>query len=351
MISCFENLKKWSDQNFSYLPWRKRRSLYRTLVSEIMLQQTTVGTVLKHFERFLEEFPTLESLASSTEEEVLIAWKGLGYYRRVKNLRKACQFIQRELGGKIPDNREELLKIPGIGPYTSSALIAIGRNKKEVAIDANLERVLARYYGLGERKGAKLQKYLRDYSMEQPFWGVISARELNESLMDLGRQVCQARKVNCPICPLKLTCRAYKMGRMLDFPLVIKKKDDKHDLVLLRLVGQKGNKVLAYKKSEKEWLAGQYEVPTFIISSTDKKLTQYPSLPMGFQSFSRSDFFKTSITKYKITNYLLEVEDIDNFPRELKWLEPEEQRNLSTGSLKALKRAKTSKSIKNQEEG
>jgi len=154
----FQNLAKWSLEEFSNLPWRQNRSLYRTLVSEIMLQQTTVSTVLKHFERFMQQYPTPDLFAKATEEELLIAWKGLGYYRRARNLKKACITICEKHNGEIPLDFNTLISIHGIGVYTANAILAMGADKRALALDANLERVISRIYGIKEPKGLKLQK-------------------------------------------------------------------------------------------------------------------------------------------------------------------------------------------------
>ena len=152
-------LISWSKGNYSHLPWRKKRSVYSTWISEVMLQQTTVHTVKKRLNDFLKKFPTIKSLGNSTEEDLLEAWKGLGYYQRAKNLKKAASYIDLELGGKFPDCLTELQQIPGVSAYTSSAIVSIGMDKKALAVDANLERVLARYYGIKKlKKCVKLKK-------------------------------------------------------------------------------------------------------------------------------------------------------------------------------------------------
>jgi A/G-specific adenine glycosylase len=150
-------LIEWSKNEFSDLPWRKNRSLYRTLVSEIMLQQTTVGTVKNHYERFLKQFPTLSSLAEATEDELIVAWKGLGYYRRARNLKKIAETIHAEFNDEFPQDIETLKTISGIGPYTASAIVGIGMDKRALAVDANLERVIARLFNIKTEKGPKLQ--------------------------------------------------------------------------------------------------------------------------------------------------------------------------------------------------
>jgi A/G-specific adenine glycosylase len=141
-----------------------------------------------------------------------IAWKGLGYYRRARNLLKAAQTIALEYQGKFPKDYETLISINGIGPYTASALRALGHGEKDLAVDANLERVLARYFGYLEKKGPHLQKKIKNEFKNENIFNEIPAHEfrhLNESLMDLGRVLCQARRASCELCPLKESCYAY----------------------------------------------------------------------------------------------------------------------------------------------
>lgn len=339
-------LLRWSQGEFSHLPWRNNRSLYRTLVSEIMLQQTTVGTVKNHYERFLVTFPDLKSLAGATESELLVAWKGLGYYRRARNLKKIAEAIARDHSGEFPDSQEHLQNIPGIGPYTSNALVAIGMDKRGLAVDANLERVIARLYGLKSPKGLKLQKEISELFREKKiFPGSYSYRALNEALMDLGRTFCQARKASCELCPLKAGCSAYESGSPLKFPVETaeKKKAQEHELTLLRAYIVKKGKILVYEKAEGEWLSGQFEVPTFILESTDKKLSQYPELKSKVSG--KVVLLKTGITKYKISNHLLLTDEEQmkkwKFGRKLVWKDLQKaESNLSTTTLKGLKALK-----------
>jgi A/G-specific adenine glycosylase len=344
-------LIQWSQKDFTDLPWRKKRTLYGTLVSEIMLQQTTVGTVKNHFEKFLQRFPDLQSLAKASEEEVIVAWKGLGYYRRARNLKKISEHLVNEFKGKFPSTALELQKIPGIGPYTSHALIAIGKDARGLAVDANLERVIARLYGLEFEKGPKLQKKILElFEADEIFSGFnLSYRALNEALMDLGRTFCQARKASCELCPLKTDCHAFKTKKQLSFPLeksTGKKASQEHELHLLRILIISKNKVLVYKKSETEWLSGQYELPTLVISSTDKNFKQYPKLETKKIDLELKKF-KTGITKYKITNFIL-ISTLKNlkemgFRAESEWKSlDDENANLSTASYKALKLLATS---------
>ncbi len=338
-----KSLLTWSQQEFSTLPWRVNRSLYRTLVSEIMLQQTTVGTVKNHYERFLVTFPDLESLANASESELLVAWKGLGYYRRARSLKKIAESIASDHAGVFPSDLDHLQKISGIGPYTSNALVAIGMDKRALAVDANLERVIARLYGIKLPKGTKLQKEIgRLFFENKIFTGKYSFRALNEALMDLGRTYCQARKANCELCPLKKNCEAYRTGEPTQFPIEgsEKKKAQEHELTLLRAFVVKKGKLLVYEKIEGEWLSGQFEVPTFIITSTDAKLSQYPKVKGKISG--KATILKTGITKYKISNQLIVTDENQiskwGFSRKLIWKDLHKaESNLSTTTLKGLK--------------
>ena len=337
-------LLTWSEKEFSHLPWRNNRSLYRTLVSEIMLQQTTVGTVKNHYERFLKDFPTLEDLASATNDELTVAWKGLGYYRRSRNLKKIAESIARDHQGKFPGSIEKLLEIPGIGPYTANALIGIGMDQRALAVDANLERVIARLFQIKMEKGLKLQKEIHKlFNEKKIFSGKQSFRNLNEALMDLGRTYCQARKASCELCPLKRDCLSFKNGDPLSFPLTVeskKKKTIKHEIHLLRIFILKDQKLLVYRKSDSEWLSGQYEVPTFVLSSSDEKLRQYPRLTQKVKPLFS---FKTGITKYKIQNSVLILSEKEfkkiSFASPVEWRSvASASANFSTATLKGLRK-------------
>lgn len=345
--SILKELVAWSLENYSNIPWRKNRTTYRTLVSEIMLQQTTVGTVLRHFERFLELYPDIKSLSSSSESEILVAWKGLGYYRRAKNLRNACISLLENFDCKIPDNYEDLISIKGIGPYTANSILAIGMNHSHLAIDANVERVINRIYDLRLEPSLKSQKKISDLFIEKKVlknFSKIGPRILTEALMDLGRVYCQARSVNCSQCPVRKGCLTYK-NKSFEFYLNHKKKIIKSfNLELLRVVVRKKEKILAYRKSEKEWLSGQYELPTFILSTEDPGLGQYPWATVDIDK-SCLKSFKTSITKYKITNYIYVVSE-NEFKKIKNGLKFEfineniKSSNFSTSTIKTLSRLK-----------
>ncbi len=336
----FSKLLKWS-QKFQDLPWRNKRTLYSTLVSEIMLQQTTVGTVLNHYEKFLKEYPTIFDLAQASEEQLTISWKGLGYYRRARNLKKACEHIVNDYKGDIPLHYETLISIPGIGPYTASALIAIGGNKPAIAVDANLERVLSRLFTIDEFKGPKLQKKIQENDKILKLAKKLGARDFNEALMDLGRNICQARKASCEICPLRSGCMAYEEKAVLHYPRIKEVKKESFELELARFIVKKKDSLLVYQKKKGQWLEGQWEVPTFILRSEDKKLIQYPILKYKINK-KESQIIKTGITKYKIINYLLELDYSDfkklNVEGDYKFRPIKPESNLASNISKFLKK-------------
>lgn len=368
----FNELIRWSQKNFSDLPWRTDRSLYTTLVSEFMLQQTTVSTVLNHYHRFLKVFPTVHHLAKSSEEEVCLHWQGLGYYRRARNLYKAACYIVEHFSGEIPLDLDLLVKIPGIGEYTANALCSIGGGEKALAIDANIERVVSRLYFFREPKGSQLMKEVKKNFHEQKLFVGLSDKkygELNEALMDLGREVCTSSSPKCLMCPIQKICKTYSLGEVSNIPYIVDKKkktDQKNlELQLLRVMTRKNDELLVYQKSKEEWLSGQWELPTFVIKSDDKSLKQYPKASSSLTTFIASKKrptlkkYQTTITKYKISNMILELsekewkklaledEDKDGKKYRFKNLN-EKQNHFSTATMKALKKIKNKNEEKNR---
>ncbi len=334
MQKDFNKLIHWSEQ-FQYLPWRQNRSLYRTLVSEIMLQQTTVATVLNKFEGFINQYPNISKLAEATEDDMLIAWKGLGYYRRAKNLLAAAKYIKANYNAKIPTDYDRLTPIPGIGDYTANAILAIGDQQKALAIDTNIERVISRYYGLDLKKGPKLKKEISQLFNNKIINLDVSFRALNEGIMDLGREYCKSTRVCCDSCPLQFGCK--KKKDLLINPIIKKPKNITYDLALLRVLIIEGNSLICYKKTEGEWLAGQWECPTFIVNNI-LDIKQYPCIKFCYKDLTS---FKTNITKYKISNYILKINlkefyRLFSWDRQLQKISISQIGNLSTATQKAL---------------
>ncbi|MBF0196179.1 MAG: A/G-specific adenine glycosylase [Planctomycetes bacterium] len=339
-ISPFKKLAYWSLSQYSKLPWRQNRTIYTTLVSEIMLQQTTVGTVLNRYNDFFVMYPDLESLAQTSESELRKAWQGLGYYRRAANLFKAAKHIV-EFG--FSEDEEELKAIPGIGPYTASALIAIGHDLPALAVDGNLKRVISRLFRLSTPYEKGLDQEIRNMSKKEfaRILKEIGPRVFNEALMDLGRSICRVRKPLCQECPLSKICQASQVGDAVSFPVRLKKKTKLHSLALLRFICLHKNQILLYKKCKGEWLEDQWELPTAMIKG-DESLTQYPKLTI---EIPLHECLRTNITKYKIDNYSesrKKTELLNDLPfykkRELAYFSLQDLPHTSTASLKILKK-------------
>ena len=348
----FERLVDWSKANYADLPWRKKneRDLYEALVAEVMLQQTTVATVLPRYEAFLEQFPNLESLANADEKELALAWQGLGYYRRAQNLKKAALTIVNLHEGEFPKSEEKLLEIPGIGPYTAAALTAIGRDQLALAVDGNLQRVLSRYFNLDETLGVKLQNRLAKLLDVQKFSKVLSEnspRRVNEALMDLGRTVCRPKKPKCEECSLHEGCEARALSRVEDLPRrEEKKKKPITELKLVRLIirNKEGN-YLCYQKVKGEWLKDQWELPTMVLECAETELKQYPFLSDKRLAGVSEIQVTTAITRYRIRNHFCivthnELDKVSNFFQQRKmaycsW--PNSEAHLSTATEKVLR--------------
>ncbi len=221
-----ENLLAWYAQVKRDLPWRRTQDPYYIWISEIMLQQTRVEQMKGYFQRFLALFPTLPALAAAPEEQVLKAWEGLGYYSRARNLHKTAQIITAECGGCFPQRYEDILALPGIGPYTAGAVASIAFGQRVPAIDGNVNRVAARYFGIREDIGAPaVQKKLRALVAESlPHQNV---GDYNQALMELGATVCIPGMPRCEKCPWQTRCDAYAEGDAELLPIHEKKRPPK----------------------------------------------------------------------------------------------------------------------------
>lgn len=219
-------LLRWYDAHHRRLPWRGIRNPYYTWVSETMLQQTRVETVLSYYDRFLAAFPTVEALAAADIDDVLKMWEGLGYYRRARNLHKGAQQVAAEHGGVIPADPAQLLKISGIGEYTAGAIASIAFNKPVPAVDGNVIRVVSRLYGVRENAGIPSVK--REIAR---LAGELVPRDRpgdhNQAMMDLGATVCVPGTPDCAACPLREHCVAFAEGDPEELPVLPRKNPPK----------------------------------------------------------------------------------------------------------------------------
>ena len=253
-------LLDWYDRCARVLPWRGFHDAYRTWVSEAMLQQTRVETVLSYYPRFLERFPTLASLAEAPEADVLKAWEGLGYYSRARNLRKGAQQVMTEYGGVLPRDPEKLKKICGIGPYSAGAIASIAYDVPVPAVDGNVIRVMSRLYGI--RTDALVPETRR--RIENLAAALVPTKrpgDHNQAVMDLGATVCVPGTPDCGRCPLSAFCNACKTGDAADLPVLPKAKPQKtipYSVLLVR----SADRVLMRRRTE-NLLNGLWCFPMF----------------------------------------------------------------------------------------
>lgn len=211
------SLLDWYVRERRSLPWRSSRDPYSIWVSEIMLQQTQVATVIAYYERWMQRFPTLNRLAHASIEDVLLAWEGLGYYSRARNLRSAAQRVVASHGGELPRSIEELRSLPGIGAYSAGAIASIAFDADEPAVDGNIVRVLTRLFALsGDPKRAPLRERL--WQLARALIPKGRARDFNQALMELGATCCTPRAPRCAQCPVQKHCLALVRDRVEDFP-------------------------------------------------------------------------------------------------------------------------------------
>ncbi|MFS8651397.1 MAG: A/G-specific adenine glycosylase [Caldibacillus sp.] len=261
------DLIQWFQKEKRDLPWRKDKDPYKIWVSEVMLQQTRVDTVIPYFERFMEKYPTLEHLAEADEQELLKIWEGLGYYSRVRNLHHAVREVKEKYGGVVPDNRKEFQKLKGVGSYTAGAVLSIAYNLPEPAVDGNVMRVLSRVLHIDEDiSKAKTKKKFETIVAE-----MISREDpssFNQGLMELGALVCTPRSPACLLCPVRDYCRAFKLGKSEDLPVKNAKKRNKTvKLIAAVLEDPEGNIVLRQRPPD-GLLASLWEFPNEEVTGT-----------------------------------------------------------------------------------
>jgi len=252
-------LLKWYRANCRDLPWRQTSDPYAIWVSETMLQQTRVETVVPYYERFLERFPDVQALASADMDDVLGAWAGLGYYSRARNLKAAAREIRDTHGGRMPDDAEDLRTLPGIGRYTAGAVASIAFDRPEPVVDGNVARVLSRLLGIREDiKRPQADKRLWDAAAtlaRGPHPG-----KLNQALMELGALVCTPAEPRCPACPLASHCDAHRRGDAASLPKKRRKPPARRVEAAAGWLLRRG-KVLAVRRPPTGLLGGLWELP------------------------------------------------------------------------------------------
>jgi A/G-specific adenine glycosylase len=257
--SVRRQLLGWFDREKRSLPWRETRDPYRIWVSEVMLQQTTFSAVAPRFLPFLERFPDVRALAAATEDEVLAAWSGLGYYARARNLRRAAIDVVRDHEGRIPRDPLLLRRLPGFGSYMAAAVASLAYGARVPAIEANVERVVARLFAIDGDAGAPGLRASVASSL-QDLLPRSRAGDLTAALMDLGQLICTPRLPSCGACPLGAECRARRSGRPERFP-GRRPRPSPVRVSLAAAVARRDGRMLLVRR-ESSWLDGMWEFPS-----------------------------------------------------------------------------------------
>ncbi len=246
-----KKILKWYDLNKRSLPWRKKvsskKKQYFTLISEFMLQQTQVTTVIPFFNRFIKNLPSIDSLAKVNEKRLIKLWEGLGYYSRARNLKKTAKIIIKNFDGKLPNNFEDLLTLPGVGNYTANAILAIAFNKPNIPLDGNIERVLKRYLYLKEKKEIQKDNLLQKKTI---FGTTLRSSDYAQALMELGALICKPKNPICNQCPIRNNCKSF---RKKDFTLTKNVKKNKDKYFILK-VYKKNQRYLLIKNTKFNFL-------------------------------------------------------------------------------------------------
>jgi A/G-specific adenine glycosylase len=256
-MAARDALLSWYDRNRRELPWRRSAEPYRVWVSEVMLQQTRVETVLPYFERFLERFPDAGALAAAPLDQVLALWSGLGYYRRARQLHEAARRVARE---GVPETAAAWRALPGIGDYTAAAIASIAFGEAVPVLDGNVERLTARLLALAEDpKRAASRRRLR--AAAAALLDPNRPGDSNQALMELGARICTPRRPRCPLCPLAADCAARRLGEPERFPRLRERRSPRRLPRVVAVVERRGRRLLFRRGEDEPLLAGLWELP------------------------------------------------------------------------------------------
>ncbi|OES45069.1 A/G-specific adenine glycosylase [Domibacillus iocasae] len=255
-----KDLVSWYEAEKRDLPWRHERDPYKIWVSEIMLQQTRVDTVIPYFNRFMEQFPTVESLAGADEEAVMKAWEGLGYYSRVRNLQSAVKEVAESYGGVVPADKDEFLSLKGVGPYTGGAVLSIAYGLPEPAVDGNVMRVMSRILTIWDDIAKPSARKIFEQAVRKIMYEE-DPSSFNQALMELGATICTPTSPACLLCPVQNHCQAFEEGIQRELPVKTKKKSDKKIRMGAVVLEAPDGTVLIEKRPSSGLLANLWQFP------------------------------------------------------------------------------------------
>jgi len=310
----------WFDHNGRHdLPWQRDINPYRVWVSEIMLQQTQVTTVLGYFDRFMQALPTVQALAEAPEDEVLHLWTGLGYYTRARNLQKTAQIVVTEHAGEFPRSVAQLVELPGIGLSTAGAIASISMGLRAPILDGNVKRVLARFTAQegypGEPKVAKAL-----WANAELFTPLTRVNHYTQAMMDLGATICTRSKPSCLLCPLEKACEAHMLGMETRYPLSKPRKAVPQKRTLMPLLANSDGAILLYRRPSTGLWGGLWSLPELDALTEVADLAAQHSLSMGSVMALPSLTHTFSHFQLAIEPWLVRVEESALHVAEADWL-------------------------------
>ena len=301
------------------LPWQKGITPYRVWVSEIMLQQTQVSTVLNYFDRFMEALPTVQALAEAPEDEVLHLWTGLGYYTRARNLQKTAKIVVAEHGGEFPRDVEQLILLPGIGLSTAGAIASLSMGLRAPILDGNVKRVLARYTAQEGYPGEpKVAKQL--WATAERFTPHARVNNYTQAMMDLGATLCTRSKPTCLLCPLESGCEAHLLGLETRYPIPKPRKDVPQKRTLMPMLANRDGAILLYRRPSTGLWGGLWSLPELDDFADLQHLALQHSLELGKHHELPGLIHTFSHFRLSIEPWLVQVEESAHHVAEADWL-------------------------------
>lgn len=335
-------LLSWYDKNARDLPWRDHPDPYAVWVSEIMLQQTRVETVIPYYQQWMQKFPTLAKLAQASQQEVLAAWEGLGYYSRARNLHRAAQTICQQHHGELPDDIHKLRQLPGIGRYTAGAIASIAFGLDEPTLDGNIRRVLARIFNVNlPARSSQGEKLLWELAAQNLPTG--QAGDYNQALMDLGATICTPQRPSCQLCPLSEICQSRELGLQEARPVLAKRKSVPHHIVTAAVIINR-DQVLIAQRPQNGLLGGLWEFPGGKLQ-TGEDLTAclrreiQEELGLDIEVLGKVGTYRHAYTHFRVTLHAFCCQtDGEAQPQTLqvqdwRWVKPTELSNFPMGKI------------------
>jgi len=330
-----EDLLLWYLENKRDLPWRRTNDPYRIWVSEVMLQQTQVDTVIPYYQRFLKKYRSIKALAKAKEDELLKVWEGLGYYSRALNMKVAASEMVESNSGRMPSRYERLIALKGIGPYIAAAVSSIAFGEPRPVVDGNVLRVFSRFWGVSDdvmkqktRQGF-VDRLTVNIERENP-------SDFNQAVMELGALICSPKKPNCAICPIRRNCFARKNSRQVDYPVKIKKGKVPHYNIAIGIIQKRGRYLIA-KRKPGQLLGGLWEFPGGKIkedetreSALKREIKEETNLTVGVGEVCATVNHAYSHFKVTLHAYHCSVKSgraKPNSAEELRWIRPSDMKD------------------------